>query len=98
VSGSTVEITRSFATRRAIGEHPVLVGLQVLAQDRGQQRARLLDRVGELAAIQHGQQRVPVPSPRVDQLLAGIHIVPVDDRLDRAGVVVPTAQHRRPAV
>ncbi|GAA3063175.1 hypothetical protein GCM10010464_29440 [Pseudonocardia yunnanensis] len=52
-------------------EHLVRALLQILAQHRGQQRRRLLHRLGELAAIQHVLQLIPVPGPGVDQFLTG---------------------------
>ena len=51
-SGSTVEITRSGATRRAIREHPVLVLLQVLAQNRRQQFGRISQGAFEFSGYQ----------------------------------------------
>ena len=74
-------------------ERPIGAGLQVLTQHRGQQRRRLLHRLGQFAAIQQREHREPVPGPRIDQLFAGGPVVPVDLRLAVADVVVPAAQH-----
>src|SRR5437764_5641728 len=70
-------------------EHRVQALIQILAQYRGQQRRRLLHRLGQLATIQQREHREPIPGPGGDQLLAGGPVVPVDLRLAVAGVVVP---------
>ena len=75
-------------------EHPVLAEVEVLAQHRGQQRRSLPDRLVQLAPVQYRQDRVPVPRPGGDQLLAGARVVPVDLRLPRRDVVVTTRQRR----
>ena len=74
--------------------HAVRSGLQVLAQHRGQQLHSLRHHVRQLLPVQGGQQHVAIPGPGVHQRVPGRLVVPVDDRLARAGVVVATGKQR----
>jgi len=73
---------------------PVLSGLKVLAEHGGQQLDGLSHRVRQLPPLDHGQYRVAVPGAGVDQHLPGRGVVPVDDRLAGADVVITTGQQR----
>jgi hypothetical protein len=73
---------------------PVVAGLKVLPEDGGQQLHRLGDRLVQvLAPGQDAEQRIPVTGPGIDQRLAGGLVVPIHDRLARAGVVVTSGKH-----
>src|SRR5450755_2177750 len=81
---------RSFATRLAIrntpSRHRPLV--EVLADNRRQQRRRLLKLRAKLAAVQRPKQRTRVLRERVDQLLPRLAVLVVTDRLPSARVIV----------
>lgn len=75
-------------------QRPVVAGLQVLTEDRGQQPHRLTGRLGHIGEpVEDGEQGVTVACAGVHQGVAGGLVVPVDDRLAGAAVVVTTGQH-----
>ena len=68
--------------------------LDVLADHGGQQLGRLGDLRAELAAAKRTQGAVAIPKQGVHQLLTGVWVVPVADRLARGFVVVIAGQRR----
>ncbi len=83
---STVLMTQSRATRCAMRNAPVgairaLDRFDVLARDQGQQRQRL-GRLGPMLGLgQAAEQPVRVTDQRLDELLAGLLLIPGDPRL-----------------
>ena len=75
-------------------EHPVIAGLEVLAQHRGQQRRRLLDRLDQPAARAGPPARQTRPA-RARRSTPHEHpVIPVNLRLADRHVLVTTRQHR----
>ena len=95
VSGSTVEITRSFATRRAI-RHPLIVQARGPGPARCQQLRCLVTASASFPPFQ-GRNRACRRGPaRQPARALSLRIVVVTHRLTRRGVVVITSQHPPP--
>jgi hypothetical protein len=75
-------------------EDPVDSDLQVAAEHGRQQRTRLGQDLAQLATIQHPEHRRTVLGQRVDEHLAGGHVVVVTGRLTRDRLVIVTNDHR----
>ena len=73
-------------------EHAILALVEILPDDRREQRRRLLELRAKLAAVQRDKQRVRVLRERVDHLLPRLPVLVIADRLPRARVIIIAAE------
>ncbi|MGW1784944.1 hypothetical protein ACWCQQ_38440 [Streptomyces sp. NPDC002143] len=79
--------------RAPVADVGVFGGLDVLAGDQGQDAQRVRGLLSQLLLGQMAQQPQRVTDQRVDQLGAGLFIVPRDAGLTRVGAVMGSALH-----